>query len=398
MSALRSRPARAGLLLAAILILAVLYFGFRGERVRVDTALVTQQELIENLREEGRTRVVHRYRITAPVAGQVDRVDRRPGDAVAAGEALARILPAFGALLDPATRDRLSNEARAAGSAVSQAQARINAARAGDTLAQQELQRIRPMVANGTLARRDGDRAEMESQMARAELAAARFALELAQAQGEAAQSLLSQQGKRGSADQVVEVRAPVAGVVLARLRESAGPVAVGEPLLEIGDPASLEVEVDLLSSDAVRVGPGMDVRLHRWGGAQPLAARVRRVEPVGFTKISALGVEEQRVWVLCDFTSPPGDGQRLGDGYRVDAEFILSSGSALTVPTGALFRRGQGWALYKVEDDRAVEQSVTVGRRSGLDAEILDGLTVGDRVIVHPDDRVTEGTRVELL
>lgn len=398
MSALRSRPARAGLLLAAILILAVLYFGFRGERVRVDTALVTQQELIENLREEGRTRVVHRYRITAPVAGQVDRVDRRPGDAVAAGEALARILPAFGALLDPATRDRLSNEARAAGSAVSQAQARINAARAGDTLAQQELQRIRPMVANGTLARRDGDRAEMESQMARAELAAARFALELAQAQGEAAQSLLSQQGKRGSADQVVEVRAPVAGVVLARLRESAGPVAVGEPLLEIGDPASLEVEVDLLSSDAVRVGPGMDVRLHRWGGAQPLAARVRRVEPVGFTKISALGVEEQRVWVLCDFTSPPGDWQRLGDGYRVDAEFILSSGSALTVPTGALFRRGQGWALYKVEDDRAVEQSVTVGRRSGLDAEILDGLTVGDRVIVHPDDRVTEGTRVELL
>ena len=254
------------------------------------------------------------------------------------------------------------------------------------------------MVANGTLARRDGDRAEMESQMAQAELAAARFALELAQAQGEAAQSLLSQQGKRGSADQVVEVRAPVAGVVLARLRESAGPVAVGEPLLEIGDPASLEVEVDLLSSDAVRVGPGMDVRLHRWGGAQPLAARVRRVEPVGFTKISALGVEEQRVWVLCDFTSPPGDWQRLGDGYRVDAEFILSSGSALTVPTGALFRRGQGWALYKVEDDRAVEQSVTVGRRSGLDAEILDGLTVGDRVIVHPDDRVTEGTRVELL
>lgn len=398
MSALRSRPARAGLVLAATLTLAVLYFGFRGERVRVDTALAMRQELTESLREEGRTRVVHRYRITAPVAGEVDRVERRPGDAIAAGDVLARIQPASGALLDPATRDRLSNEARAAASAVSQAQARIDAASASDTMARQELQRIQPMVANGTLARRDGDRAEMEAQMARAELAAARFALDLARAQGEAAQSLLAQQGKRGAADQAVDVRAPVAGVVLSRVRESAGPVAVGEPLLEIGDPASLEVEIDLLSSDAVRVSAGMDVRLHRWGGAQPLAARVRRVEPVGFTKISALGVEEQRVWVLCDFTSPPSDWQRLGDGYRVDAEFILSSGSALTVPTGALFRRDQGWALYKVDNDRAVEQAVTVGRRSGLDAEILGGLSEGDRVIVHPDDRVSEGTRVELL
>ncbi len=398
MSALRSHSARAGLLLAVILVLAVLFFGFRGERVRVDTALAVRQELVESLREEGRTRVVHRYRITAPVAGQVDRIDRRPGDSVAAGEALARIQPALGALLDPATRDRLSNEAHAAASAVSQAQARINAARANDTLAGQELERIRPMVANGTLARREGDRAESQAQLARAELAAARFALELAQAQREAAQSLLSQQGKSGSADQVVEVRAPVAGVVLTRLRESAGPVAVGEPLLEVGDPASLEIEVDLLSSDAVRVAAGMDVRLHRWGGAAPLTARVRRVEPVGFTKVSALGVEEQRVWVLCDFVSPPDEWQRLGDGYRVDAEFILSSGPALTVPAGALFRRDQGWALYKVDNGRALEQAVSIGRRSGLDAEIVSGLAEGDRVIVHPDDRVAEGTRVELL
>jgi HlyD family secretion protein len=384
--------------LAVVLAAAVLYFGFRGERVRVDSAQATQQELIESLREEGRTRVVHRYRITAPVMGQVDRIDWRPGDAVPAGEVLARVQPAMGALLDPATRDRLGNEANAAASAVSQAQARINAARASDTLARQELERIRPMVANGTLARREGDRAESQAQLARADLAAARFALELAQAQREAALSLLAQQGKGGSAGQVVEVRAPVAGVVLARLRESAGPVAVGESLLEIGDPSSLEIEVDLLSSDAVRVSAGMDVRLHRWGGAETLAARVRRVEPVGFTKVSALGVEEQRVWVLCDFTSPPADWQRLGDGYRVDAEFILSSGAALTVPTGALFRREQGWALYKVVDGRAVEQAVTVGRRSGLDAEILAGLAVDDRVIVHPDDRVAAGTRVELL
>ncbi|MCB1600605.1 MAG: efflux RND transporter periplasmic adaptor subunit [Lysobacterales bacterium] len=395
---MRSPAARAGLLLAAALVVAVLYFGFRGERVRVDTAQVQRQELVESLREEGRTRVVHRYRITAAVAGEVERLEWRPGDPVSAGQVLVRIAPAMGALLDPATRERLQFESRAAGSAVSQAQARINAAKAADTLAQQELQRVLPMVASGTLAQREGDRAQSQAQQARAELAAARFTLQLAQAQQEAAQALLQQQGASAGDDTLVEITAPVAGVILARLRESAGPVAVGEPLLEIGDPTSLEVEVDLLSSDAVRVAPGMDVRLHRWGGEQSLQARVRRVEPVGFTKISALGVEEQRVYVLADLVSPAEQWQRLGDGYRVDAEFILSSGEALTVPGGALFRSGQDWALFRIEDGRAHLRKVELGRRSGLEAEILSGVEAGDLIVVHPDDRVSEGARVEPL
>lgn len=395
---MRSPAARAGLLLAAALVVAVLYFGFRGERVRVDTAQVQRQELVESLREEGRTRVVHRYRITAAVAGEVERLEWRPGDPVSAGQVLVRIAPAMGALLDPATRERLQFESRAAGSAVSQAQARINAAKAADTLAQQELQRVLPMVASGTLAQREGDRAQSQAQQARAELAAARFTLQLAQAQQEAAQALLQQQGASAGDDTLVEITAPVAGVILARLRESAGPVAVGEPLLEIGDPTSLEVEVDLLSSDAVRVAPGMDVRLHRWGGEQSLQARVRRVEPVGFTKISALGVEEQRVYVLADLVSPAEQWQRLGDGYRVDAEFILSSGEALTVPGGALFRSGQDWALFRIEDGRAHLRKVALGRRSGLEAEILSGVEAGDLIVVHPDDRVSEGARVEPL
>lgn len=398
MSALRSRPAQVGLLAAVLLTVAVLYFGFRGDRVRVDTALLVEKELIESLREEGRTKVVHRFRMIAPVAGQVERIDLRPGDPVSAGQVLLRIAPSAGALLDPASRDRLSNEARAATSAVAQAQARVSSARAADQLARQEQQRIAPMVVSGTLPKREGDRAQSQLQQARADLAGAGFALELAQAQREAAQSLLEQQGKSGADGLIVELRAPVAGVVLARLRESAGPVAIAEPLLEIGDPASLEIEVDLLSSDAVRVSPGMAVRLHRWGGDAPLAARVRRVEPVGFTKISALGVEEQRVYVLSDLISPPDDWQRLGDGYRVDAEFLLSTGMALTVASGALFRHQNEWALYKIENDRATLQRVTVGRRSGLDAEILSGIAAGAAVIVHPDDRVAEGTRVQPL
>jgi len=386
------------LLAAVLLTVAVLYFGFRGDRVRVDTALLVEKELIESLREEGRTKVVHRFRMIAPVAGQVERIDLRPGDPVSAGQVLLRIAPSAGALLDPASRDRLSNEARAATSAVAQAQARVSSARAADQLARQEQQRIAPMVVSGTLPKREGDRAQSQLQQARADLAGAGFALELAQAQREAAQSLLEQQGKSGADGLIVELRAPVAGVVLARLRESAGPVAIAEPLLEIGDPASLEIEVDLLSSDAVRVSPGMAVRLHRWGGDAPLAARVRRVEPVGFTKISALGVEEQRVYVLSDLISPPDDWQRLGDGYRVDAEFLLSTGMALTVASGALFRHQNEWALYKIENDRATLQRVTVGRRSGLDAEILSGIAAGAAVIVHPDDRVAEGTRVQPL
>ncbi len=398
MSALRSPAARAGLLLAAGLVVAVLYFGFRGDRVRVDAAPVQRQELVESLREEGRTRVVHRYRIAASVQGQVERIDLRPGDAVTAGQVLARIAPfrwraaGSGHARPVERRGARCHLGHRPGAGTGDCRARA------DRLAQQELERVRPMVANGTLARRDGDRAESQAQQSRAEWSAARFALELAQAQRDAAQALLAQQGKSDGADNVVEVRAPVAGVVLARLRESAGPVAIGEPLLEIGDPASLEIEVDLLSADAVRVAPGMDVRLHRWGGAQPLAARVRRVEPVGFTKISALGVEEQRVWVLCDFVSPVIDWQRLGDGYRVDAEFLLSTGEALTVPSGALFRRGEGWAVFRIEDGQAQERVVEVGRRNGLDAEIRAGLAAGDTVVVHPDDRVTEGSRVEPL
>lgn len=398
MSALRSRPARLGLLIAGLLLLAVALFGFRGERVRVDTALAQEQELTTSLREEGRTRLAHRWRLSAPVMGQVERIDFRPGDVVAAGQVLARISPATGALLDPATRDRLRGESRAAASAVMQAQARVRGARAALTLAEQEVARIGPLVANGTLSKMEGERVQSRLAQARAELSAASFAQELSAAQREASESLLAQQGKTAGTEEPVEVTAPVAGIVLARLRESAGPVAVAEPLLELGEPKTLEIEVDLLSSDAVRVSEGMAVRLHRWGGEGVLEARVRRVEPVGFTKVSALGVEEQRVFVLCDFTSPPELWQRLGDGYRVEAEFVLGQGRALTVPSGALFRQGEEWALYTVDGGRAHRQAVRIGRRGGLDTEIIEGLSAGAAVIVHPDDRVSEGSRVEPL
>lgn len=395
MSALRSPSARLGLIVALVLTIALVVFGFRPERVRVEIAPVGERELVESLREEGQTRVVHRHRISATVAGEVERIDWRPGDAVSAGTVLARVLPAAGALLDPANRERLRNESRAAGFAVQQAQARVNASVAADSLAQQELARLRPLLANGSVSVRELDRADSLARQARADLAAARFALDLAKAQAAAAESLLAQPGRSGSAEEPVAILAPVDGIVLARLRESAGPVAVGEALLEMGDPTALEVAVDLLSSDAVRIAAGMEVLLHRWGGALPLQARVRRVEPVGFTKISALGVEEQRVWVLADFESPPQEWQRLGDGYRVEAEFVLSRGRSLAVPASALFRRGDNWAVFAVRDGQAQEQAVQTGRRGGLYVEVLGGVQDGDQVVLHPDDRVRPGARV---
>jgi HlyD family secretion protein len=281
---------------------------------------------------------------------------------------------------------------------VEQAEARLRAAQAAEKLAASEAVRVQPLVAQGTLSRLDGERVQASLAQARAERTAARYARDLARAQHEAALALLDQQGQSASNGAVLEVRAPVAGLVLVRLRESAGPVAVGEALLEIGDPSSLEVAVELLSEDAVRVAPGMAVRLHRWGGAEALDARVRRVEPVGFTKVSALGVEEQRVLVIADIVSPPELWSRLGDGYRVEAEFILSSGPALTVPIGAVFRRGEGWALFVASGERSHERAVRIGRRNAQYVEIRDGIEPGTTVIVHPDDRIGEGTRIAAL
>jgi HlyD family secretion protein len=193
-----------------------------------------------------------------------------------------------------------------------------------------------------------------------------------------------------------VTVRAPVAGKVLKIVHKSEGTVATGQPLVEIGDPAALEVEVDLLSADAVRIHPGTRVVFERWGGEGALEGVVRVIEPAGFTKVSALGVEEQRVWVIVAFTSPATQWQRLGDGYRVEASFIVWEGQdLLQIPGSALFRDGDGWAVYVVEQGKAVRRTVQTGQRTGLSAQIVEGIQVGEKVISHPDDRIRAGVRV---
>jgi HlyD family secretion protein len=240
-------------------------------------------------------------------------------------------------------------------------------------------------------ARRELDRAEGNERIARANLEAARYKFRNAKAVFEVAE------GARSDSHGVVEVRSPITGLVLRRDRWSEGSIQTGEGVMEVGDLARLEVQVDLLSMDAVRVGPGMEVVLSRWGGDRDLAARVRRVDPAGFTRVSALGVEEQRVPVWVTVEEPRADWAMLGEGYRVEARFILWAGEdVVQVPTSALFREGEGWAVFVVENGRATRRAVETGRRSGLRTQIRAGLDEGERVIVHPGDRVEEGSRVQ--
>jgi HlyD family secretion protein len=244
------------------------------------------------------------------------------------------------------------------------------------------------------------EQAETDARLAGARLRSLGFAVDVARFELEAARTALLYSAAEGTGGlkRRVAISSPVHGRVLKVQHESEGVVAAGEALIEIGDPRALEVEVEVLSDDAVRIGPGTRVLLERWGGAGPLEGRVRAVEPAGFTKVSALGVEEQRVLVISDIVSPPERWERLGDGYRVEARFILWEGEdVLQAPSSALFRHEEGWAVFVMKNGRALRRQVETGRRSGLSAEVLSGLSEGEMVIPHPDRSIEDRTRVKL-
>jgi HlyD family secretion protein len=294
-------------------------------------------------------------------------------------------------------RRHVETDARiaAAESGVSSAQQRENAAASNAKLAEKDLQRLRALRPKGFVTAAAEDRAVSEAERNTAELRSARFAVAIANHELEAARTPLKYAAS-GTTENPVAIHAPVAGRVLKIPRKSEGTVTAGQSLIEIGDPRTLEVEVDVLSTDAVRLRPGTRVIIKSWGGEDALEGVVRVIEPAGFTKVSALGVEEQRVWIIVDFTSPRELWQRLGDGYRIEASFILwEADDILQIPTSALFRHGNGWAGFVVEQGKAVTRSVDIGQRNGLSAQIVNGINVGEQVIVHPDDRVQEGVRV---
>lgn len=361
----------------------------------VSVATVARGALEQSFLEEGKTRLKQRYLISAPLAGRVRRIGLQPGDAVRAGQLLAEIDPVSSSLLDPRARSQAQAEVAGNQSAWRAAQERVAAADTGNAVAQKELQRLTPLAASGMVSASLLDQTRSQAASAAAALATARADAQVAERRLQAAQALLGDEGRSGHG-KVLAVTAPTDGVVLKRVIESAASVPMGQVLLEIGDAAALEIEAEVLSTDAVRLTPGHKARVLRWGGEGVLQASVKRVEPGGYTKVSALGVEEQRTRVILDFDSPHEQWAALGDAYRVEVEFILQQGKdVLQVPANALFRADEGWAVYRIENGTARRTPVRLGQRSSLAAQVLSGLEPGQTVIVQPDDRIKDGTRV---
>jgi HlyD family secretion protein len=376
-----------------LLIIAALALGFRAPPVLVDSAEVRRGDFRITVEEEGRTRVADRYEVYTPVAGQLARVLLEPGDAVLAGDALFVIHPLQTPPLD--ARSRAQAEAMLAGAEVSVqlARSQLEAEQSRLELAESELRRAKPLLERALISAEQFERIESEARRARAGERSARFAVDIARYERDNARAVLQSNGQ-GSAP--ITVQSPVSGQVLRRLRQSEGTIQAGEPVLAIGNLDSLEVEIDVLSADAVRLRPGMVVELERWGGEEILQGQVRRIEPAGFTRVSALGVEEQRVWVIVDFASEATQWQGLGDAYRIEARFILWQGQEiLQVPASALFRHGEAWASYVIVDGVARLHPVQAGRRSGLLREVLHGLSPGEQVILHPGGDIVDGSRI---
>ena len=389
---------RLGLLGFCALVVLAIVWGFMPQPVPVETAAVVRGPLQVTVEEEGKTRVVDHFVISAPVAGFLRRIELDVGDSVKRGQELLTLDPLRSTVLDPRARAEAQARVRTTQAALKGSQENVVAAAADARYWESQLARVRELHEAGAISDEELNQTEADARRTSANLRSAEFSVEVARSELQAARTTLrhSAAQQSGQPAETVAVHAPISGSVLKVLRESEGVVSRGEPLLEIGNPRLLEVEVELLSADAVRAGPGTRVILERWGGEGPLEARVRVVEPFGFTKISALGVEEQRVLVIADIVSPPEEWEKLGDGYRVETKFILwEEDEVLQVPSSALFRRGDQWAVFVVDGEFARLRNVQLGRRSGLTAQILSGVEAGELVITHPDDSVEAGVRV---
>jgi HlyD family secretion protein len=380
---------------AIALVAALLAVGFWPSATRVDTAMAARGPLRVTVDDEGETRVRDRFVVSAPVAGRVLRIELEPGDRVTRETVVATFLPANAVPLDARSRTEAEAAVAAARATAGSAQAQREKAEAALALARAERDRHRELAAQRIVSRQLLEAKETEARAAAEALRAADFAAASAGHQLEMARARLLPASASGGG-RPFAIRSPIDGVVLKRLRESEAVVPAGEPLLELGDPRLLEIVSDLLSTDAVRVRAGAPVLLEQWGGDRAIRARVRRVEPSGFMKVSALGVEEQRVNVVMDLEDPLEAWSRLGDSYRVEVRIVVwEAENVLRVPTSSLFRRGEEWAVFADEGGRARLRILEVGQRNGAFAQVLSGLREGERVILHPSDSLRDGSRV---
>ena len=392
---------RRTLVIGAIVILVVVLIGLslQPQPVGVDVARIDRGDLLVTIDDEGQTRLKDVYVVSAPVAGQVRRIDIEAGDTVTAGDTiLALFEPSDPIMLNLRSRTEAEAFVKSAEAAVGLAEAEQARAQAQLDYDRAELKRAQPLAERGTISQATLDQRQLSVKTAQAQLAQATANLRKTEADLESARATLitSQDSENGDSRDLIQVRAPISGRVLRVLQKSEGVLAAGTALMELGNPAELEIVVDLLSTDAVKIKPGDRVIVDDWGGDTPLEGKVRLVEPFGFTKISALGIEEQRVNVVIDLISSQTEWQNLGHGYRVETRVVTEDRrNVLNVPIGALFRSGDQWAVFVDDDGTARLTEITLGQRNTLNAEITGGLNEGDMVILHPSDAITDGVSV---
>lgn len=381
---------------AVVAAIAAIFFAFLPKPIPVELGVVTKGHFEQTVDDDGRTRVRERYVVSAPIAGKLLRIALKAGDEVAEGTILASIVPGPSPIIDLRTRQELEQRVGAAeavqlraATAVKRAQATLDQARA-------DLERTRTLAASGVASRSRLERDELAANVAARELEAAAFEKHTSEHELQLARAALANPSGDDDGGGGWTIRSPVAGRVFRVVQDSEGPVAIGAPLLEIGDPGNLEVLIDVLSTDAVAIAPGAAARIERWGGDHLLQGRVRHVEPSAFTKVSALGVEEQRVNVVIDIVSPREEWRGLGDGFRVDARIvILEAEDAIKVPSSALFREGEDWKVFAAEQGIARKRVVQVIRRTGWEAMIGAGLSVGEEVVLYPSDALRDGVAI---
>jgi HlyD family secretion protein len=392
---------RRRIFISAVLFIAVAatVYGFLPGAEEVDLVKASRGVLQVAIEEEGRTRLKDRFVVSAPAAGFMQRSDFKVGDAVRKGQSLAVLEPLRSQSLDPRSYAEAKETVSAAQALLKAAQQKERAAQADADYVKKRHERLKALFVKGSIAKDTLEQAEAEANRSQASFLAAAASSAAAKADLERAQNAMKNYGAGGKAGGKgnMAVTSPVSGRIFKIHRESASAVAAGEPLVDVGNQADLEVRVEVLSSDAVRIKQGTPVIFKRWGNDNPLSGAVKIVEPAGFTKISSLGVEEQRVLVIAEITSPPDVWRALGDGYRLDAHFIIwEEKNVLQVPASALFRQGSEWAVFVEASGKARLRTVKIGQRNGLAAQIVAGLAEGEKVVAHPGDAVKDGGRIK--
>jgi HlyD family secretion protein len=396
-NALRKWGFRAIYAIIAVGVIAGVISAFAPKPVIVEAAEVKKGRSTVTVDEDGRTRVKDRYIVSAPLAGDLARITLHPGDKVDAKTVLARLLPLPAPMLDVRSQAEAKARKASADAALKQAQAAQSRSKAALDFAESERENFRKLAQTDSISRQRFERADMEFRTRKEEHTSAIFGVKVALHQVELAKAAMGRLDKNNADTDDMQIQSPIEGVVLEVMRENEGVVQAGAPLVEIGNPTALEIVVDILTMDAVRVQPGAKVNILRWGGNEDLQGHVRRVEPKAFTRFSSLGVEEQRVNIVLDLDSPPEKWVALGDGFRVEASIVVWEDlEAVKLPVSALFKHDDKWSVFVAKDGVAGLRSVEIGQRNGFEAQVVTGLEPGETVILHPGERVSDGSQVE--